>query len=165
MKTRLLLIPFVFGLLSLGLLACGKSEPTPAELLLSQKPQQAIPGPGEGILGYNEPLVTQSEVGLRATTRGRLLAISVHNQSREPIIVGPEQFRILLPDRRQYAFTRDKNDLSGFPIKELEPGEHDVFTVAIGGLPGVEGLPLVFNYPPNDILLRVIIEPIRDFSR
>ena len=151
-------------LLSVGSLACRASGPSLDELLLSEKPVQAVPGPGEGVLGYNEPLVSQAQVGVRATTQGRLLAISVHNQSPDPIVVGPDQFRILLPDRRQYAFTKERNDLSGFPIREMAAGEKDVFTVAIGGMLTVEGMPLVYNYPPSEILLRVIIEPVRKSS-
>lgn len=164
MKTRYLLNALLLAAITVCLFGCGKEEPSAAEMLLSQKPEQSIPGPGQGILGYNEPLESQKSVGLRATTRGRLLAISVHNQSSEAIIVGPEQFRILLPDHRQYSFTKERNDLSGFPVKELESGQRDVFTVAVGGLPSVDGLPLVFNYPPAGILMRVQIEPVQSGS-
>lgn len=111
-----------------------------------------------GGLSYREPLEFQNGIGLRAVAVQNRLAISVLNRSNEPVVIGPKMVRIVLPDRT-YAFEPERDDLRGFPILQIEPGESTVFSVQVSQLDELVDYGLVLNYPPRDILLRVFIEP------
>lgn len=125
------------------------------------QPRQRIAPPGEGVLGYNEPLVWHRGVGFRAVSSGDILAISISNRTSQPLVAGPEQFRLLLPTREQYRFETGRDDLSGFPVYEIGPGQSEVFTIRVPRLEMV-GLVLVFNYPPLELLERVRVERVAE---
>lgn len=151
------------GSVLLGGVACSRAGKTGESPQFAKPVDTGAPAEGQGVLGYNEPLHWEKGVGVRAVARGRILAISVANRTQTAIVVGPKEFRLLLPDR-QYAFDPARDDLAGFPVKELKPGQADVFTLGVPGLGDLTGYALVFNYPPAEVLARVFVEPAQDSS-
>lgn len=138
--------------------ACGGRGAT-EELLTPDDIRGGAAEGGGAVAGYNPPHEYERQIGVRAAAQENTLLVSVHNRRDEPIIVGPDMFRIITPDGL-YAFERGRDDLSGFGIRELAPGEGDVFIVRVPRHMELGGLAVVMNYPPAEVIQRVFIEPV-----
>lgn len=157
--TLRLSLPILLVIAPLFTSACrstGVEEP-----LFAQPAETGPPPRGRGVSGYNEPLDWQNGVGLRAVARGQILLISVKNLTDEPLYIEPEAFRLIMPEQRLYELQADREDLSGFLPRPVEPGEGELYSV---GMPQALGdltqYALVLNYPPRQVLLRTFIEPV-----
>ncbi|MEQ8822263.1 MAG: hypothetical protein RLY93_18670 [Sumerlaeia bacterium] len=160
--SRLCIAVSVIALASAAFLSAGcggKGDSASADL--KDKPARPANLPstanGQAIAGFNEPRQYTKGIGIRAAAQGPLLVISLVNRSQETLIVGPEQFRLLESNRGTYAFSDRRDDLSGFQIRSLEPGAKDFVTVRVPGRQ-LAGMPLIFNYPPMELLMRVPVE-------
>lgn len=143
------------------LAACGgRGEP---ELFSPGQIRQSSAQAGRAVSGYNPPSQYEKGIGLRAAADVGTLLISVDNQSDQAVLIGPDMFRLITPDGL-YAFERGREDLSGFRIRTLQPGEHDVFVVRLPRLSTLSEYALVMNYPPAELIQRVFIEPVGSTS-
>ncbi len=155
LKHSLSLATTLVAVLGLALsIGCGGKEADTTLAKAVESPEASQ----QAILGYNRPHKFVSGVGLRAAARENQLVISVLNTSDSPIVIGPESFRILTNDRRQIPLDNGTFDLSFFPIRTIQPGEFDIFTVVIPNLKSLAGNRVVLNYPPKNVLLPVVIE-------
>lgn len=147
-----------FAAFVLALASCGGDGVTDRDLIEAHKQSSFDLAADNVVMGYNEPSRFEKGIGLRAVAKGRYLAISVRNRTESPITLGPKSFRLILPDR-QYAFDEKLDDLKGFPVVDVAPGETGLFTVGVGGLhDDLSNLGVVLNYPPAGVLLQVIAE-------
>ncbi|MDK2972481.1 MAG: hypothetical protein PWP23_2236 [Candidatus Sumerlaeota bacterium] len=159
MRYPSLTLPLAAGLM-LALAACGANKPEVGESL-DDLTILKVPGRGQGMSGYNEPLDWQKGIGVRAVARGDVLMISVKNRTKTAILVEPEAFRLITPDHaKPYGFDRERDDLSGFVPRRLEPEQSDLFTVQLREFDDLIGNAVVFNYPPAGVLMRVFVEPV-----
>jgi hypothetical protein len=149
-------------LIATTVVACGKkAEVVPDEL--ADLTILQTPGRDAGISGYNEPLDWQAGIGVRAVANGDLLMISVRNNSPRPIAVEPEAFRLILPESRELrALDRTRDDLSGFAPRRIAPGGRELFTARLSRIDELVGMPLVFQYPPENVRMRLVVESTAD---
>ncbi len=145
------------GMILVVLLGCGRNR-TGEELIAAYDKSEQSASDYSIVSGYNEPVEFKSGIGLRAAASGSILTVSVRNRSMETMTLGPEAFRLVMPDGL-YAFNPDRDDLKGFPVRDIEPGSSALFTVGVAGRRALHDLGLVLNYPPAGVLMQVLVEP------
>ncbi len=111
------------------------------------------------VSGYNEPVAFEKGIGLRAVAHSQVLAISVRNNSPEAITLGPKSFRLVTPDGL-YEFDPDHDDLKGFHVQDIEPGDSAIFTAGLAGKRDLVDLGVALNYPPSGVLMQVFVEAV-----
>jgi len=160
------ILPFVA--VAIVVLANGCFGPKPSDIIASYQLDDSPPEFGQGIAGYNKPSLDAYNrgVGMRAVVSGRLLHISIDNQSTEPLYIEPRSFAILLSEvRKPYVFSAEQGDLLGaFPTDTLLPGGRNLYSVGVaaGVSNPISGRALVLQYPPLDLIHRVEIEPVSE---
>ena len=152
-------------LMATALLAPGCRRGAPEGPALPPPPAtRDAPRPfGQAIRGYNEPLSFTNGVGFRAAASdGGYLVISIRNNSAQPMVIGPDQFRLIEADRTTTPLEPGKVDLAGFAVQTLKPGDAVAVSARFAGSPELVGRRIVFNYPPLDVLAVVEVEPTTD---
>lgn len=149
------------GIAALALLsACGGKSASEEDILGAYKQSELDPAKHNVVLGYNEPAKFERGVGLRAAGSGRYVVISVRNSTDQPLTLGPKCFRLVLPDGLR-AFEEGKDDLKGFPVVDVPPGEMAMFSAGISGMDDVANLGVVLNYPPAGVVMQAFVEPVQ----
>jgi len=144
--------------LAVAIASCGGKSVSEQDIITAHKQSDFDLAADNIVLGYNEPTKFEKGIGLRAVAKERLVAISVRNRTDAPVTLGPKSFRLILPDRT-YAFDEKVDDLKGFPVVDIPPGETGLFTAGVAGVHGdLANLGVVLNYPPAGVLAQVFVE-------
>ena len=154
MKSHLLLCVALLSVLC----GCGRDK-TGEKIIAAYDQSENSASDYSVVSGYNEPTEAKNGVGLRAAAKDQILTISVRNDTLETLTLGPDAFRLVLPDGL-YAFDPERDDMKGFPIRDVEPASYGLFTVGVAGRRDLAGFGVVLNYPPADVLMQVLVEPV-----
>lgn len=163
---RRFVILTIQAVLLIAISSCA-SRNNDAETLLN--PFEEMQGPyrpdyGEGVQGYNEPFDEsyRRDIGMRAVTWDRWLAISIRNRGADSIYLEPEAFRLVMPDRTLYAIGQERHGMTLFTPTEVPAGDVTLLIARIPELDNLIQLSVILNYPPRDALVRCPIEPVAE---